>query len=94
MRTGVIEVAPSAANVKQYEIEIDPNALIADNMPGDTLIAATRKRNDECRRTFTRGIAGEDPAKRDLSWLDARLPPRSQPMGACCWTSTARAAAP
>jgi Cu(I)/Ag(I) efflux system membrane protein CusA/SilA len=44
---GVAEVAPVGGYVKQYQIEIDPNALLAYGMPIDTVIAAVRKSNND-----------------------------------------------
>ena len=45
--TGVAEVAPVGGYVKQYQIEIDPNALVAYNMPIDMVAAAVRKSNND-----------------------------------------------
>lgn len=45
--SGVAEIAPIGAYVKQYQIEIDPNALLAYSMPIDTVIAAVRKSNND-----------------------------------------------
>ncbi len=45
--TGVAEVAPVGGYVKQYQIEIDPNALLAYNMPIDMVIAAVRQSNND-----------------------------------------------
>ncbi|MBI4887246.1 MAG: efflux RND transporter permease subunit [Acidobacteria bacterium] len=45
--TGVAEVAPVGGYVKQYQIEIDPNALLAYNMPIDMVIAAVRTSNND-----------------------------------------------
>ena len=45
--TGVAEVAPVGGYVKQYQIEINPNALLAYNMPIDTVIASVRKSNND-----------------------------------------------
>ena len=45
--TGVAEVAPIGGYVKQYQIEIDPNALLAYNMPIDRVIAAVRQSNND-----------------------------------------------
>ena len=45
--TGVAEVAPIGGYVKQYQIEVDPNALLAYNMPIDMVIAAVRKSNND-----------------------------------------------
>ncbi|MBI3047810.1 MAG: efflux RND transporter permease subunit [Acidobacteria bacterium] len=45
--TGVAEVAPVGGYAKQYQIEIDPNALVAYNMPIDMVIAAVRKSNND-----------------------------------------------
>ena len=45
--TGVAEVAPVGGYVKQYQIEVDPNALLSYNMPIDTVIAAVRKSNND-----------------------------------------------
>ncbi len=45
--TGVAEVAPIGGYVKQYQIEIDPNALLAYNIPIDMVIAAVRKSNND-----------------------------------------------
>ncbi len=45
--TGVAEVAPVGGYVKQYQIEVDPNALVAYNMPIDMVIAAVRKSNND-----------------------------------------------
>ncbi len=44
---GVAEVAPYGGFVKQYQIEIDPNALAAYSIPIDTVIAAVRKSNND-----------------------------------------------
>ncbi|MBI4484811.1 MAG: efflux RND transporter permease subunit [Acidobacteria bacterium] len=45
--TGVAEVAPVGGYVKQYQIEIDPNALLAYSMPIDMVIAAVRRSNND-----------------------------------------------
>ncbi len=45
--TGVADVAPVGGFVKQYQIEIDPNALLAYNVPIDRVIAAVRKSNND-----------------------------------------------
>ena len=45
--TGVAEVAPVGGYVKQYQIEVDPNALLSFNMPIDMVIAAVRKSNND-----------------------------------------------
>ena len=45
--TGVAEVAPVGGYVKQYQIEIDPNALLAYNMPIDVVISAVRSSNND-----------------------------------------------
>jgi Cu(I)/Ag(I) efflux system membrane protein CusA/SilA len=45
--TGVAEVAPVGGYVKQYQIEIDPNALLAYNMPIDMVVSAVRKSNND-----------------------------------------------
>ncbi len=45
--TGVAEVAPVGGYVKQYQVEIDPNALLAYNMSIDMVIAAIRKSNND-----------------------------------------------
>jgi len=45
--TGVAEVAPIGGYVKQYQIEVDPNALLAFNMSIDMVIAAVRKSNND-----------------------------------------------
>jgi copper/silver efflux system protein len=45
--TGVAEVAPVGGYVKQYQIEIDPNALLAYNMPIDMVISAVRESNND-----------------------------------------------
>ncbi len=44
---GVAEVAPVGGYVKQYQIEIDPNALLAYRMSIDMVIAAVRKSNND-----------------------------------------------
>jgi len=44
---GVAEVAPYGGFVKQYQIEIDPNALAAFGIPLDTVVAAVRKSNND-----------------------------------------------
>jgi Cu(I)/Ag(I) efflux system membrane protein CusA/SilA len=44
---GVAEVAPYGGFVKQYQIEIDPNALAAYHIPIDTVVAAVRKSNND-----------------------------------------------
>jgi Cu(I)/Ag(I) efflux system membrane protein CusA/SilA len=45
--TGVAEVAPVGGYVKQYQIEIDPNALLAYNMSIDMVTSAVRKSNND-----------------------------------------------
>ena len=45
--TGVAEVAPVGGYVKQYQIEVDPNALLVYNMPIDMVISAVRKSNND-----------------------------------------------
>ena len=45
--TGVAEVAPVGGFVKQYQIEVDPNALLAYNMPIDKVVAAVRASNND-----------------------------------------------
>ncbi len=45
--TGVAEVAPVGGYVKQYQIEIDPNALLAYNMTIDKVAAAVRASNND-----------------------------------------------
>ncbi len=45
--TGVAEVAPVGGYVKQYQIEIDPNALLAYNMPIDKVVSAVRTSNND-----------------------------------------------
>jgi Cu(I)/Ag(I) efflux system membrane protein CusA/SilA len=45
--SGVADVAPVGGYVKQYQIEIDPNALLAYNVPIDRVIAAVRKSNND-----------------------------------------------
>jgi len=45
--TGVAEVAPVGGYVKQYQIEIDPNALLAYNIPLDMVVSAVRKSNND-----------------------------------------------
>ena len=44
---GVAEVAPVGGYVKQYQVEVDPNALMAYNMSIDMVIAAIRKSNND-----------------------------------------------
>src|SRR4051812_44715237 len=44
---GVAEVAPYGGFVKQYQIEIDPNALAAFNIPLDMVVMAVRKSNND-----------------------------------------------
>jgi len=44
---GVAEVAPVGGFVKQYQIQVDPNALLAYNMPIDMVAAAVRKSNND-----------------------------------------------
>ena len=44
---GVAEVAPYGGFVKQYQIEIDPNALAAFNIPLDMVVTAVRKSNND-----------------------------------------------
>jgi Cu(I)/Ag(I) efflux system membrane protein CusA/SilA len=44
---GVSEVATYGGYVKQYQIEVDPNALVAFNVPIDSLVAAVRKSNND-----------------------------------------------
>lgn len=45
--TGVAEVASVGGYVKQYQVEIDPNALLAYNMSIDMVISAIRKSNND-----------------------------------------------
>jgi copper/silver efflux system protein len=44
---GVAEVAPVGGFVKQYQIQVDPNALLAYNMSVDMLSDAVRKSNND-----------------------------------------------
>jgi Cu(I)/Ag(I) efflux system membrane protein CusA/SilA len=44
---GVAEIAPYGGFVKQYQIEIDPNALAAFNIPLDMVVMAVRKSNND-----------------------------------------------
>ncbi len=44
---GVAEVAPVGGYVKQYQVEVDPNALLAYNVPIDRVIAAVRASNND-----------------------------------------------
>ena len=44
---GVAEVAAYGGFVKQYQIEIDPNALASYKIPLDTVVAAVRKSNND-----------------------------------------------
>ena len=44
---GVAEVAPVGGYVKQYQIEIDPNALLSYNLPLDRVVEAVRKSNND-----------------------------------------------
>jgi Cu(I)/Ag(I) efflux system membrane protein CusA/SilA len=44
---GVAEVAPVGGYVKQYQIEIDPNALLAYGVPIDKVISAVRQSNND-----------------------------------------------
>jgi Cu(I)/Ag(I) efflux system membrane protein CusA/SilA len=43
---GVADVAPVGGFVKQYQVEIDPNALLAYNVPIDRVVSAVRKSNN------------------------------------------------
>jgi len=45
--TGVAEVAPVGGYVKQYQIQVDPNALLSYAIPIDTVIAAVRRSNND-----------------------------------------------
>ena len=45
--TGVAEVAPVGGYVKQYQIEIDPNALLAYNVTIDKVASAVRASNND-----------------------------------------------
>jgi Cu(I)/Ag(I) efflux system membrane protein CusA/SilA len=45
--TGVAEVAPVGGYVKQYQIEVDPNALLSYNLSIDMVIAAVRQSNND-----------------------------------------------
>ena len=45
--TGVAEVAPVGGYVKQYQIEVDPNALLSYNLSIDKVIAAVRQSNND-----------------------------------------------
>ena len=44
---GVAEVAPVGGYVKQYQIEIDPNALLSYNLPLDQVVDNVRKSNND-----------------------------------------------
>ncbi len=44
---GVAEVAPVGGFVKQYQIEVDPNALLSYNLSLDRVIDAVRKSNND-----------------------------------------------
>ncbi|MEO6192970.1 MAG: CusA/CzcA family heavy metal efflux RND transporter [Thermoanaerobaculia bacterium] len=44
---GVAEVAPVGGYVKQYQIEIDPNALLSYNLPLDRVVETVRKSNND-----------------------------------------------
>jgi Cu(I)/Ag(I) efflux system membrane protein CusA/SilA len=44
---GVAEVAPIGGFVKQYQVNIDPNKLVAYNIPIDRVIAAVRAGNND-----------------------------------------------
>ncbi len=44
---GVAEVAPVGGYVKQYQIEVDPNALLAYNVPIDMVVRAVRASNND-----------------------------------------------
>jgi Cu(I)/Ag(I) efflux system membrane protein CusA/SilA len=44
---GVADVAPVGGFVKQYQVEIDPNALLAYNLPINNVIEAVRKSNND-----------------------------------------------
>ncbi len=44
---GVAEVAPVGGFVKQYQIEIDPNALLSYNIPLGRVVDAVRKSNND-----------------------------------------------
>ena len=44
---GVAEVATYGGFVKQYQIEVDPNALVAYNVPIDNVINAVRRSNND-----------------------------------------------
>jgi len=44
---GVAEVAPVGGYVKQYQVEIDPNALLSYDVPIDAVVAAIRKSNND-----------------------------------------------
>jgi len=45
--TGVAEIAPLGGYVKQYQVEVDPNALLAYNMTVDTVSRAVRASNND-----------------------------------------------
>src|SRR4030042_368358 len=44
---GVAEVAPVGGYVKQYQVNIDPDALLAYNIPIDAVISAIKQGNNE-----------------------------------------------
>jgi Cu(I)/Ag(I) efflux system membrane protein CusA/SilA len=44
---GVAEVAPFGGYVKQYQIEIDPNALLSYGLPLDRVVEAVRRSNND-----------------------------------------------
>ncbi len=44
---GVAEVAPFGGYVKQYQIQIDPNALLSYGLPLDRVVDAVRKSNND-----------------------------------------------
>ena len=44
---GVAEVAPVGGFVRQYQVNLDPNALLAYNIPVDKVVAAIRESNND-----------------------------------------------
>jgi Cu(I)/Ag(I) efflux system membrane protein CusA/SilA len=54
---GVAEVAPLGGFVKQYQVNVDPNALLAYDIPIDRVVEAVREGNKDVG-----GAAGPAPA--------------------------------
>src|SRR5438093_511696 len=53
---GVAEVAPVGGFVKQYQVDLDPNALVAYNIPLSNVIDAVKKKIEEIKPSLPAGV--------------------------------------